>query len=624
MRERRAIFAVLICLMAWSGQASADTAIITNGGVTINVKDGVVLPSQLWDGKARFVIDREVFPGHGQFMSAQWADSQLWSFDIAHKKIDKELIILIGISKSNDLVNFTTRTDALDLRQPKGAWNDGMASFPGVWKYGSAWHLVYEGKSLTQEGRFPGDIGYSSFLEILDTWVNIPEPILIHNHFGFEKLNIGTPSLWKEGNFWYLFYHGFGNGNGGGKNDCQVGLAVGTDFSDLKRVSSDPIISTGIAGTWDSGTIGRRSIVKESNVYYMLYEGSTDQVIYEGKSDFSHSKWSTGLARSIDLVFWEKWPGNPILPVSEGMGYDGPEWVVSKDKIYAYFRSGKWERKEAEYSNFASKCGSKDSLGWFCNKSICKNPCHMTYGVQLRNPGRSSRRADFNLLIDDNTADDSVVATIDVYDAKNRIILAVRPIRRKEFLKPLVYQSFQLEYSANESQELEYRVYYHPLAYIKQKNVVDYKINPKSGRAALEQWGGKIYEAEKDFAYRCGKEEKIAKVSGRSCPVNMCKECFMAFGPYAKDIAPGERMADFRLMIDNNTELDLDIVTIDVYDATTKTILNSKIISRRDFKEPWKYQRFGVPFHSISENALEFRVFYHSNAFIGFDKVEVY
>ena len=59
----------------------------------------------------------------------------------------------------------------------------------------------------------------------------------------------------------------------------------------------------------------------------MAYEGSTDQ-------PYDKARWSTGLARSKDLLVWEKYP-----QTKAGFGYDGPEWLKTADgALHVYYR----------------------------------------------------------------------------------------------------------------------------------------------------------------------------------------------------------------------------------------------------------------------------------------------
>jgi len=111
----------------------------------------------------------------------------------------------------------------------------------------------------------------------------------------------------------------------------QVGLATLQPGGGLVKHPANPILKTAPTG-WDSGTVGRRSrILKEGAFYYMAYEGSTD-------APFDKAQWSTGLARSVDLVAWEKAPANPVIPVKNGFGNDGPELVAWNGQLILYVR----------------------------------------------------------------------------------------------------------------------------------------------------------------------------------------------------------------------------------------------------------------------------------------------
>jgi hypothetical protein len=131
-----------------------------------------------------------------------------------------------------------------------------------------------------------------------------------------------------------LFYHGFGASWHGGADDCEIGVAIGTDLRYMKRYVGNPVLKTGAPGTWDAGTVGRRSIRQASDgFYYMAYEGSTEQ-------PYDKASWSTGVARSSDLLHWTKFNLNPVLPRTQtSFGYDGPELEIESDgSTCLYFR----------------------------------------------------------------------------------------------------------------------------------------------------------------------------------------------------------------------------------------------------------------------------------------------
>ena len=223
-----------------------------------------------------------------------------------------------------------------------------LASFPGVWKEGALWYLVYECAGL--DDRWPGDICLSTSNDG-QTWVKSPNnPILVHQLEGWERINLGTPSLLKADGTWYLFYHGFDG------QKVQIGLASGPSLDGLERHPQNPLVPFG-AGAWDSGTVGKRSVIREGDWYYMAYEGSTDKAYNVNSAnpscqannspdnpdciDFGGANWSTGLARSRDLVNWTKYPGNPILPVTnQAFGFDGAEFIRTPDgQLHLYYRA---------------------------------------------------------------------------------------------------------------------------------------------------------------------------------------------------------------------------------------------------------------------------------------------
>jgi hypothetical protein len=209
-------------------------------------------------------------------------------------------------------------------------WDETMASFPSVFPDGGTTYLVYEGFGPPH----PGAIGLAASGDGLHFLRSPINPILENESTGWESVNIGTPSLYKSGSTWYLFYHGFDG------KACRIGVATGTDLTSLRK-NGPPIIDVGIPGQWDSGTAGRRSqIILEDGYYYMAFEGSTDP-------PYDFAVWSSGIARSRDLIHWEKFRANPVIPrfpgyvdatsgVQGGMGNDGSELLKYNGETFLY------------------------------------------------------------------------------------------------------------------------------------------------------------------------------------------------------------------------------------------------------------------------------------------------
>lgn len=89
---------------------------------------------------------------------------------------------------------------------------------------------------------------------------------------------------------------------------------------------------------------------------------------------------------------------------------------------------------------------------------------------------------------------------------------------------------------------------------------------------------------------------------------------FMTFGPYATDAPPNtDLLVTFTLAIDNNVADDVEVVRLDVHDATRDAVLTSNVIHRRDFEAAFPAQQDFVLFFTTpaaANTSLEYRVFY--------------
>jgi beta-1,2-mannobiose phosphorylase / 1,2-beta-oligomannan phosphorylase len=104
----------------------------------------------------------------------------------------------------------------------------------------------------------------------------------------------GTPTLWFESGTWYLFYE---------RGDQGILLAVSKDLKVWTNVRDDPVIALG-PEPYDKTAVALNQIVKRDGIYYGLYHANSNR---------PWKNWTTCLARSPDLVNWEKCPENPIV-----------------------------------------------------------------------------------------------------------------------------------------------------------------------------------------------------------------------------------------------------------------------------------------------------------------------
>lgn len=288
--------------------------------------------TDFWEGRGKWVKDADQigrdFGFH--FISIHQEDGQLYAYYInGYTAADGRSKMSIGRARGRDGIHWTNDGRVLDVgRSAPEEWDDRITSFPGIWKDGGAWYLAYEGASETGLSR--GDIGLATSTDGQHFVKYSNNPLLRHNVSDWERANIGTPSLFRENGIWYLFYHGYDF------NVCQIAVASGPTLTNLVKSPANPILPvTPDTFAWDSGTTGRRSaIAREGPYYYMAFEGSTPP-------PFAYSKWSSGLARTTNLLSrWTKFPRNPIIPQTPGgMGNDGPEMLRLNGTWYLYVRT---------------------------------------------------------------------------------------------------------------------------------------------------------------------------------------------------------------------------------------------------------------------------------------------
>ncbi len=109
----------------------------------------------------------------------------------------------------------------------------------------------------------------------------------------------GTPAVWLERGTWHLFYE---------RRDEGVWLATSRDLRTFTNVHDEPVLACG-PDAYDRHGIAVDQIVKFRGRYYAYYHASPAA---------DRSTWQTCIATSEDLIHWEKWRANPLLPVDPG------------------------------------------------------------------------------------------------------------------------------------------------------------------------------------------------------------------------------------------------------------------------------------------------------------------
>lgn len=120
----------------------------------------------------------------------------------------------------------------------------------------------------------------------------------------------GTPTLWREGDVWYLFYE---------RNDEAVWLATSRDLKRWTNVRDSPVLTKGPAA-YDRYGLAVNQIIRYRGRYYAYYHGTA-------YADWR--EWTTNVAVSTDLIHWTKWSGNPVVGPDHSSGilvHDGQRY----------------------------------------------------------------------------------------------------------------------------------------------------------------------------------------------------------------------------------------------------------------------------------------------------------
>lgn len=111
----------------------------------------------------------------------------------------------------------------------------------------------------------------------------------------------GTPTALLEGDTWNLFYE---------RGDQGVWLARSTDLKTWTNVSDEPVLKMG-PEPYDQTAVAINQVIRDGDWYFAVYHANAER---------PWKSWTTCLARSNDLVHWEKFPGNPVVRNNSSSG----------------------------------------------------------------------------------------------------------------------------------------------------------------------------------------------------------------------------------------------------------------------------------------------------------------
>lgn len=196
-----------------------------------------------------------------------------------YRKAGEDKTKLLGYATSADGLHWT-RYPANPIHQ--GLWVEDMC----VLKDGNTYYMAAESRDDIAHLLTSADRIHWQDQGAIDIRYKNGQPL--------SKGPYGTPTLWKEGKRWYLFYE---------RKDEAVWLATSTDLKTWTNVQDEPVLDKG-PDDYDRYAVAMNQIVRYKGRYYAYYHASAFK---------DWREWSVNVAVSTDLVHWKKYPGNPIM-----------------------------------------------------------------------------------------------------------------------------------------------------------------------------------------------------------------------------------------------------------------------------------------------------------------------
>ncbi len=162
----------------------------------------------------------------------------------------------------------------------------------------------------------------------------------------------------------------------------------------------------------------------------------------------------------------KRWTQPPDPPLTSVDSWMRPFFPLSAQASHSY--QGKPLVFQAK--SLSHQIGYPEGSGW--SASTGRNPaaylCFGPYTTAV-SPGR--HRALFRMMIDNNTADNNTIVTLDVRDVNANRTLGKRKVRRREFQVPARFQDFDIQFDCPAMHALEFRIFWHRRAWVNVQKV---------------------------------------------------------------------------------------------------------------------------------------------------------
>lgn len=183
----------------------------------------------------------------------------------------------------------------LELGNP-GDWDGGTIVLPEAFVFSDTYYLFYTGL-ITAFNSAPA-IGYATSTNGLTWTKQISNPVLTGDGSGFDAYYVANAALLYDSGIWTMYYSGQPTPPPA-PSGSQIGRATAPNLSGPWTRDTNPVLTLGSNGEWDSGFIEPNTVLKTNDGYVMYYTGGIDF--------FSGSGFMMGRATSPDGIIWAKY-----------------------------------------------------------------------------------------------------------------------------------------------------------------------------------------------------------------------------------------------------------------------------------------------------------------------------
>jgi len=208
-------------------------------------------------------------------------------------------IYSIGYATSTNGITWTKYAGNPVITGTAGNWDANAVTGDVVFD-GATYHTWYWGGPGSIPGSAYYAIGYATSTNGI-TWTKYASnPVITSTAGSWDSKYILCPCVISDTGLYKMWYTGIDN-----SGTWSIGYTTSTNGISWNKYSGNPVLQTGLTGSWDASQVLCPDVILDGTTYRMWYTGAN-----------ADGTRRVGYAISPDGVSWTKCASNPVL--SEG------------------------------------------------------------------------------------------------------------------------------------------------------------------------------------------------------------------------------------------------------------------------------------------------------------------